>query len=191
MDAETYARIYGPSTGDVIRLGDTSLLAEVEQDLCIGGYELTGGAGKTMRDGEGLSPRITPKTGALDTVIQSAIIIDANLGIIKADIGIKDGRIVGVGKAGNPDVMPGVDRRLVVGSGTAIVVKNCQRSAPKLRPTSKWIRSIAMTPRTGLVVLSLFLSVLIGLTLGARGRQGTDRRTQAMRSIALQRLITE
>ena len=121
MDAETYARTYGPSTGDLIRLGDTSLLAEVEQDLCIGGYELTGGAGKTMRDGEGLSPRITPKTGALDTVIQSAIIIDANLGIIKADIGIKNGRIVGVGKAGNPDVMPGVDRRLVVGSGTAIV----------------------------------------------------------------------
>lgn len=118
MTPEAHARVYGPTVGDRIRLGDTSLVAEIERDDTLAGYELLIGAGKSLRDGEGIAASITAEDGALDVVIQNATIIDAVLGIIKADIGIKEGRIVGVGKAGNPAIMPGVDRRLIVGQNT-------------------------------------------------------------------------
>ncbi|MEM7251797.1 MAG: urease subunit alpha [Pseudomonadota bacterium] len=116
-----YAQMFGPTTGDMVRLGDTSLLAEVEHDAATYGDELTTGAGKAMRDGEGFQTSGTYAAGALDMVIHNCTIIDPMLGIIKADIGIRDGRIVGTGKAGNPDVMDGVDPTLRCGPNTTVV----------------------------------------------------------------------
>jgi urease subunit alpha len=116
-----YANIYGPTRGDLVRLADTSLLAEVEHDFTHYGDELTTGAGKCMRDGEGFQPTGTYASGALDMVVQNATIIDAVAGIVKGDIGIRDGKIVGIGKAGNPDVMNGVDMRLRCGPNTTVV----------------------------------------------------------------------
>jgi urease subunit alpha len=118
MEPDHYARVYGPTTGDRFRLGDTSLVAEIEHDYAVPGWELLIGAGKSLRDGEGIASDATAEDGALDVVIQNATIIDPVLGIVKGDIGIKDGRIAGVGKAGNPATMPGVDPRLVVGQST-------------------------------------------------------------------------
>jgi urease subunit alpha len=115
-----YAATFGPTTGDMVRLGDTNLLAEIENDFTLYGEELTTGAGKMMRDGEGFQTTGTYASGALDSVIQNATIIDPVLGIIKADIGIRDGSIVGIGKAGNPDIMAGVDPRLRTGPNTTV-----------------------------------------------------------------------
>jgi urease subunit alpha len=115
-----YAATFGPTTGDMIRLGDTNLLAEVEHDHTLYGEELTTGAGKMMRDGEGFQTTGTYASGALDSVIQNATIIDPLLGIVKADIGIRDGLIVGIGKAGNPDIMAGVDPQLRTGPNTTV-----------------------------------------------------------------------
>jgi urease subunit alpha len=115
-----YAATFGPTTGDLVRLGDTALLAEIEHDFTHYGDELTTGAGKVMRDGEGFQTTGTYASGALDSVIQNATIIDPVLGIVKGDIGIRDGRIVGVGKAGNPDIMAGVDPRLRTGPNTTV-----------------------------------------------------------------------
>ena len=116
-----YANLYGPTKGDMVRLADTSLLAEVEHDFTHHGDELTTGAGKAMRDGEGFETTGTYASGALDMVVQNATIIDAVVGIVKADIGIRDGRIVCIGKAGNPQVMSGVDLRLRCGPNTTVV----------------------------------------------------------------------
>ena len=113
-----YARLFGPTTRDLVRLGDTSLLAEIEQDYTVYGHELLIGAGKTFRDGEGYCATSKYSDKALDFVIQNATIIDAEVGIVKADLGIRDGRIVGIGKAGNPHTMPGVHPDLVVGHTT-------------------------------------------------------------------------
>ena len=118
ISRKAYAEIYGPTTGDMVRLGDTSLLAEVERDHTSYGDELTTGAGKSMRDGEGFRTRGTYASGALDMVVHNCTIIDPVLGIVKADIGIRDRRIAGVGKAGNPDIMDGVDPNMVT-RGTA------------------------------------------------------------------------
>lgn len=121
ISRKAYAQIYGPTKGDLVRLGDTTLLAEIEHDCTTYGDELTTGAGKSMRDGEGYQTRGTYASGALDMVVQNATIIDAVLGIVKGDIGIRDGRIVGVGKAGNPDIMAGVDPSLRTGPNTTVV----------------------------------------------------------------------
>ncbi len=118
LDRQSYARAFGPTTGDRIRLADSDLFVEVERDYLLPGYELLAGAGKSVRDGEGYRPSSKPSDGILDYVIVNAVIIDAVAGIIKADIGIRDGRIVGIGKAGNPDTMPGVTPGLVVGTTT-------------------------------------------------------------------------
>ncbi|WP_432522325.1 urease subunit alpha [Kineococcus sp. SYSU DK006] len=107
--------VHGPTTGDLVRLGDTDLLVEVEDDLTRPGWELLAGAGKTVRDGEGYRPTATWRDGALDHVITGALVVDAVAGVVVADIGIRDGRIVGIGKAGNPDLMPGVHPDLLVG----------------------------------------------------------------------------
>ncbi|MCQ4160893.1 urease subunit alpha [Roseomonas sp. GC11] len=112
-----YAGMYGPTTGDKIRLADTELFAEVERDLTTYGEEVKFGGGKVIRDGMGQSQR-TRAEGAMDTVITNAVIID-HWGIIKADVGLKDGRIAAIGKAGNPDTQPGVD--IVIGPGTEII----------------------------------------------------------------------
>ena len=115
-----YSEMFGPTVGDRVRLGDTDLWAEVEQDLLVYGDECLFGGGKTLRDGLGTNGSITADQGALDFVITGALIVDAVLGIVKADIGVKDGRIAGVGKAGNPDVMDGVDPELIVGANTDV-----------------------------------------------------------------------
>ena len=115
-----YAELFGPTTGDRVRLGDTDLWAEVEQDLLTPGDECVFGGGKTLRDGLGTDGAITSADGALDFVITNVLVIDAVLGIVKADIGIKDGRIVGVGSAGNPHVMDGVSPGMVVGANTDV-----------------------------------------------------------------------
>ncbi len=118
----TYADLYGPTKGDRIRLADTELVIEVEKDFTHYGDEITFGGGKVIRDGMGQSSsalREGPR-GALDLVITNAVILDY-WGIVKADIGIKNGRIVKVGKAGNPDTMDGVDLELVVGAGTEVI----------------------------------------------------------------------
>ncbi|MGE0117018.1 MAG: urease subunit alpha [Dongiaceae bacterium] len=118
MSRKDYAALYGPTTGDAVRLGDTSLLAEIEHDHAVYGDECLHGGGKTLRDGLGLTPGYDSAQGSLDMVISNAVIIDPVLGIVKGDIGIKDGVIAGVGKAGNPAVMDGVDPKLVCGAAT-------------------------------------------------------------------------
>ncbi|MEC9004838.1 MAG: urease subunit alpha [Planctomycetota bacterium] len=114
-----YADIYGPTTGDRVRLGDTSLVLEVEKDHTVYGDECKFGGGKVLRDGMGQATGISQEA-ALDVVITNALIIDYT-GIVKADIGIKGGRIVGIGKAGNPDVMEGVDPQMIVGVTTEVI----------------------------------------------------------------------
>ena len=113
INRQAYAEMYGPTKGDRIRLGDTELLIEVERDCTTYGDEVKFGGGKVIRDGMGQSQRVAKEV--VDTVITNAVIID-HWGIVKADIGIKDGCIVGIGKAGNPDVQPDVD--IVIGPGT-------------------------------------------------------------------------
>ncbi|MBJ7444990.1 MAG: urease subunit alpha, partial [Sphingobium sp.] len=101
-----YAGMFGPTTGDRVRLGDSSLLIRVEDDLTVYGEEVKFGGGKVIRDGMGQS-QMSRADGAPDTVITNALILD-HWGIIKADVSIRDGRIAAIGKAGNPDVQPGV-----------------------------------------------------------------------------------
>ncbi|WP_240419288.1 urease subunit alpha [Paenibacillus periandrae] len=120
MDRKAYAQMFGPTTGDAIRLADTQLWAEIEQDYTVYGEECKFGGGKVIRDGMGQSSRHTRDQGVLDTLITNAIIID-HWGIVKADIGIKDGIIVGIGKAGNPDLMDGVQPNMIVGAGTEVI----------------------------------------------------------------------
>jgi urease subunit alpha len=118
----TYADLYGPTKGDRIRLADTDLVIEVEQDFTHYGDEITFGGGKVIRDGMGQSSSALREgeRGTLDLVITNAVILD-HWGIVKGDIGIKNGRIVKVGKAGNPDTMDGVDPELIVGAGTEVL----------------------------------------------------------------------
>lgn len=110
--------LFGPTTGDKIRLGNTDLYVQIEKDLRTYGDEVVYGGGKTLRDGMGLANRYTTSEGSIDLVITNVTIIDPLLGVIKADVGIKDGKIAGIGKAGNPDVMDGVTPTLVTGPST-------------------------------------------------------------------------
>ena len=114
-----YANMYGPTTGDKVRLGDTELFIEIEKDFTVYGDEAKFGGGKTIRDGMAQSARATRDEGVLDLVITSVMIID-HWGIVKADIGIKNGKIVGIGKAGNPDTMDGVDPNMIIGAATEV-----------------------------------------------------------------------
>ncbi len=120
MTRKDYAAMYGPTKGDAVRLGDTSLLAEVEHDFNNPGDECLHGGGKTLRDGLGLTPGYDSAMGSLDMLVCNAVVIDPVLGIVKGDIGIKDGRIAGVGKAGNPATMDNVDTNLICGAATAV-----------------------------------------------------------------------
>ena len=119
IDRRGYADMYGPTTGDRVRLGDTDLVIEVEKDDTVYGEECKFGGGKVLRDGMGQKSGASQEE-ALDLVITNALVLDYT-GIFKADIGIKAGRIVGIGKAGNPDIMPGVDKNMVVGVTTEVV----------------------------------------------------------------------
>ena len=118
ISREKYAAMYGPTTGDKVRLADTSLVLEVEKDYTVYGDEIKFGGGKTLRDGMGQASGLTSGGGALDLVLTNALVVDPVQGIVKADIGIKDGRIAGIGKAGNPDIMEGVTPGLTVGAST-------------------------------------------------------------------------
>ncbi len=120
MTRKEYAQMYGPTTGDAIRLGDTSLIAEVEHDFAIPGDECLHGGGKTLRDGLGLTPGYDSAMGSLDMLLCNALVIDPVLGIVKGDIGIKNGKVVAVGKAGNPATMDGVDSNLICGAATTV-----------------------------------------------------------------------
>ncbi|HEV8567848.1 MAG TPA: urease subunit alpha [Actinoplanes sp.] len=125
LDRRRYAALYGPTVGDRIRLADTNLLIEVEQDRSAGplpGDEVVFGGGKVIRESMGQS-RATRGDGSPDTVITGAVVLD-HWGVVKADIGIRDGRIVALGKAGNPDTMDGVHPDLVIGPGTEIITGN-------------------------------------------------------------------
>jgi len=116
IDRAGYAAMFGPTTGDRVRLADTDLILQVEADRTVYGEEVKFGGGKVIRDGMGQSQRVDE--AVVDTIITNALIVD-HWGIIKADIGIKNGRIVGIGKGGNPDVQPGVD--IVIGPGTEVI----------------------------------------------------------------------
>ncbi|MDN4071877.1 urease subunit alpha [Fictibacillus terranigra] len=120
ISKQQYAELFGPTVGDKVRLADTDLWIEIEKDCTVYGEEVIFGGGKTIRDGMGQNGRITAKDGALDLVITNVIVVDYT-GIIKADVGVKDGRIVGVGKSGNPDIMDKVDPDLVIGAGTEVI----------------------------------------------------------------------
>src|SRR5829696_5234822 len=113
-----YADMFGPTTGDKVRLADTDLIIEVEKDFTIYGEEVKFGGGKVIRDGMGQSQRASSDADVADTVITNALIID-HWGIVKADIGIKNGLIARIGKAGNPDIQPGVD--INIGPGTEVI----------------------------------------------------------------------
>ena len=120
MTRADYAAMFGPTTGDVVRLGDTELWAEIEHDHASHGDECLHGGGKTLRDGLGLVAGATSREGVLDMLLCNVVVIDPMVGIVKGDLGVKDGRIVGIGKAGNPDLMDGVDPRLIVGAATTV-----------------------------------------------------------------------
>src|SRR5436309_10839349 len=109
--------MFGPTTGDRVRLADTELIIEVERDFTTYGEEVKFGGGKVIRDGMGQS-HLANSAGAVDTVITNALILD-HWGIVKADVGLRDGRIAAIGKAGNPDVQPGVS--IVIGPGTEAI----------------------------------------------------------------------
>ena len=117
IDRAFYAAMFGPTVGDRVRLADTELFIEVEEDRTHYGEEVKFGGGKVIRDGMGQS-QVSREDGAVDTVITNALIVD-HWGIIKADIGIKDGCIAAIGKAGNPDVQPDVD--IIIGPGTEAI----------------------------------------------------------------------
>src|SRR5512135_2440901 len=113
---QAYGEMFGPTVGDRVRLADTELWIEVEKDYTVYGEEVKFGGGKVIRDGMGQSQRMSKDCA--DTVITNALIVD-HWGIVKADIGIKNGRIAAIGKAGNPDVQPGVD--VIIGPGTEVI----------------------------------------------------------------------
>lgn len=117
ISREKYSMMYGPTVGDRVRLANTDLYVEVEKDYTVYGEEAKFGGGKTLRDGMGQSVKTTSAQGALDLVITNCLVVDVN-GIYKADIGIKNGIIVGIGKAGNPDIMEGVSENMVVSAST-------------------------------------------------------------------------
>src|SRR5258705_13260303 len=109
--------MFGPTPGDGLRLADTDLINEVEKNFCTYGEEVKFGGGKVIRDGRGQS-KVTNRQGAVDTVITNALILD-HWGIVKADVGLKEGKIHAIGKAGNPDIQPGVS--IIVGPGTEVI----------------------------------------------------------------------
>lgn len=171
ISRKSYATKYGPTTGDQIRLADMDLWVEIEKDHAVYGEELVFGTGKSARDGMGMCPMADRKTlKALDLVITNAIIIDY-WGIVKADIGIRDGKIVGIGKAGNPLIQPGVDPNLVCGPGTELYSAEGLIATPGLIDTH--IHFIC--PQLAWTALNSGLTTLIGG--GSGPNTGTDATT--------------
>src|SRR3546814_1822375 len=138
MIRKDYAARYGPTTGDAVRLGDSSLLAEIEHDFAVPGDECLHGGGKTLRDGMGLTAGYDSAAGSLDMLISNVVVIDPVLGIVKGDIGIKDGRIVGIGKAGNPAIMDYIDASSSLGADTTTGAVGGQITTPRTGEGSVW-----------------------------------------------------
>ena len=167
---QQYASLYGPSTGDRFRLADTALIAQVERSLLTPGEEAIYGGGKSIRDGMGQIPGRRNADGALDTVITAAVVMDPMLGIVKADIGIKDGRIAGIGQAGNPYVQDGVDPNMIVGAGTEAISGEGLIATPGAIDTHIHFLTPAQVPHA----LSSGVTTLIGGGTGpADGSKGT------------------
>ena len=162
INRERYGELFGATKGDRIRLGDTSIIIEIEEDTGVYGDECVFGGGKTLRDGLGLVPGVTAAEGALDLVLTNVIVMDAVLGIVKTDLGIKDGKIVGIGKAGNPDIMDGVTHNLIVSANTDV------RSAEGLIATAGGIDGHVHFDSAGLCAeaLSSGITTMIGGGLG-------------------------
>src|SRR3984957_17097120 len=156
MKRRHYAEMFGPTTGDRVRLGDTSLILEVERDYTVYGDECKFGGGKTIREGQGQATGVGQQD-ALDCVITNALIVDYT-GIYKADIGIKGGLIAALGKAGNPDVMAGVTKNMIVGVTTEVI------AAEGLILTAGGIDSHIhfICPQQAFVVLSARLDTMVG-----------------------------
>lgn len=162
--------LFGPTTGDKIRLGNTDLYVEIEKDLRTYGDEVVYGGGKTLRDGMGLANECTSKQGSLDLVITNVTILDPVLGVVKADVGIKDGKIAGVGKAGNPNIMEGVTPGLVTGPSTdAISGEHCILTAAGIDGHVHFV-----SPQQAYNCLSNGITTLIGGGVGPTdGTNGT------------------
>jgi urease subunit alpha len=164
-----YADLYGPTSGDRIRLADTGLLIAIERDLTLAGEEAKFGGGKNLRDGMGQASSVSSAAGGLDLVITNAVILD-HWGIVKADIGIRAGRIVAVGKAGNPDIMDGVTPEMAVGAGTEVIAaENCIVTAGGIDAHVHFI-----CPQLAWEALSAGITTLIGGGTGpATGTKAT------------------
>jgi len=162
INRERYGELFGPTKGDRIRLGDTSIIIEIEEDTGVYGDECVFGGGKTLRDGLGLVPGVTAAEGALDLVLTNVIVMDAVLGIVKTDLGIKNGKIVGIGKSGNPDIMDGVTPNLIISANTDV------RSAEGLIATAGGIDGHVHFDSAGLCAeaLSSGITTMIGGGLG-------------------------
>src|SRR6476661_434462 len=170
VSRQTYASLFGPTAGDRFRLADTSLIARVEQSLVLPGEEAVYGGGKVIRDGMGQIPGRRNADGVLDLVITSVIVMDPLLGILKADIGIRDGLIVGIGQAGNPFVQDGVHPNLVVGAGTEVISGEGMVATPGAIDTHVHFLTPAQVPHA----LSNGVTTLIGGGTGpADGSKGT------------------
>jgi len=160
ISRKQYTDLFGPTTGDKVHLADSNLVIEIEKDFNEGHYgdEVVYGGGKTARDGMAADPAATSAQGALDLVITNAIILDPVLGVLKGDIGVKDGKIAGVGKSGNPRLQSGVDPRLVVGATTEILSgEHCIATAGAIDTHVHYI-----SPQQALAALSNGITTLFG-----------------------------
>ena len=170
ISRQQYSDLYGPTTGDKIRLADTDLYIEIEKDLRVYGEEAVYGGGKTLRDGMGYDNELTNAAGSPDLLITNVTIVDPILGIIKADVGIKDGLICGIGKAGNPGTMSGVTAGLAVGPGVDVI------SGEHLILTAGGIDAHVhfISPQQGITALSNGVTTLLGGGVGPTdGTNGT------------------
>jgi urease subunit alpha len=171
ISRQEYAGLFGPAAGDKIRLADTDLYIEIERDLRVLGDEAIYGGGKTLRDGMGMNNQLTSKGGALDLVITNVTVVDAVLGVVKADVGIKDGLIAGIGKAGNSGTMDGVTPGLDVGPGTDAI------SGEQLILTAGGIDTHVhfISPQQAYAALSNGVTTFIGGGIGpSDGSNGTS-----------------
>jgi len=160
LDRGAYAARYGPTAGDLVRLADTDLWVEVEADDVFPGDELVGGCGKTLRDGVLATAQASPRDSALDMIIPNVLVLDPLLGVRKTSIGIADGRIVGTGRAGNPDVQSGVE--LVVDSHTAIVPGEGLIATAGIIDSHVHLSSPAIAP----AALSSGITTIVGMGMG-------------------------
>lgn len=182
VSGANYAAMFGPTVGDKIRLGDTNLFVEIEKDYTVYGDEIKFGGGKTLREGMGCNAQMTAADGALDYVLTNAVIIDY-WGIVKADIGIKDGKIAGIGKAGNPDIQDGVMPNMVVSASTeAIAAEGMIVTAGGIDTHIHWI-----CPQQ--IETALFSGITTMVGGGTGPADGTNATTCTPGPVNIQRMI--